>query len=310
MVAGAAYYGARGASALVADELIPDPQALAGNAPPPTAPSAVATATPGRARIVLERNVFDSVTGPLYPAAASIGEAPARSQPTDPLHAPRCEQIHVFSTAESTDPEWSTAVVQGPGEKHGRVRRPGDEVAGHELVYIGYNPVDRSPAVWLETPSELCQAVLFDKTPRTVAAPPPKVKAKRGSPPKPKPGPSGVPPDLKKKIQKVSGMEFAVDRGAVDQIMNDYSKLMRGTRVTPVQKGGRVTGVKLNGIRGNSLLQTLGLKNGDEVQSINGFKMTSPEQALQAYAKLRTTSSIRVQVVRNGRPAVIEFAIK
>jgi general secretion pathway protein C len=307
MLATAAYYGARGTSALVGARLVPDAQTLIGAPPTPAPPRQQSTREPGGAQVILARNAFDSVTGPLYPAQTSLGERPVVAAPTDPLHAPHCEHIHVYSTAVWSEPTWSTAVIQGPGEQHGRVRHPGDDVGGHQVVYIGFNALDMSPSVWLASGGEVCQAELFDHNPRTGAAPAPK---KVPPPPKPLAGRGALPPDLKKKIEKLSDGEFAVDRSAVDVIMNDYSRLMRGTRVLPVQKGGKVSGLRLFGVREGSLLQTLGLRNGDEVQSINGFQLSSPEKALQAYARLRTASHITVQIVRFGKPTSIDLAIR
>lgn len=306
LMATSALLVARGVGSLTASALSPDASALMGANAKQT-PQVTSPVPERNGRAVLERNPFDSTTGSLLAGPDVVSESVARRDTGDPLQVERCEGIHVFGTAESTDPRWSTAILQGPGEPRGRLRRPGDRVAESRVVYIGTNPAEASPAVWLESNAGLCQAVLFDKSVRAVVKPKaPKAKPRLS----PRPGRARVPPDLGKKIAKVSATEFDVDRSAVDTIMSKYSELMRGTRVTPVQKGGRVSGVKLGGVVGSSLLAKLGLMNGDEVQNINGFALTSPEKALQAYARLRTASSIRIAVVRNGKPVSIEYRIR
>ena len=59
----------------------------------------------------------------------------------------------------------------------------------------------------------------------------------------------------------------------------------------------------------DSLLATLGLKSGDRLETINGFSVANPEQALQAYARLRTAEHLRVRVVRAGQPLGIDLHI-
>ena len=59
----------------------------------------------------------------------------------------------------------------------------------------------------------------------------------------------------------------------------------------------------------DSLLATLGLKSGDRLETINGFSVANPEQALQAYARLRTAEHLRVRVVRAAQPLGIDLHI-
>ena len=48
----------------------------------------------------------------------------------------------------------------------------------------------------------------------------------------------------------------------------------------------------------------------DILKTINGFDMTSPEKALEAYAKLRTSPEITIGVNRGDKPLNIVFNIK
>jgi general secretion pathway protein C len=63
-------------------------------------------------------------------------------------------------------------------------------------------------------------------------------------------------------------------------------------------------------IRPDTLLGTLGLQNGDRLETINGFNMASPEKALEAYARLRTAGNLNVKVTRRGQPMSIDYRIK
>ena len=46
------------------------------------------------------------------------------------------------------------------------------------------------------------------------------------------------------------------------------------------------------------------------MQTINGYDMTSPEKALEAYARLRTSEKLTVQVNRKGTNMNLDYNIK
>jgi general secretion pathway protein C len=108
----------------------------------------------------------------------------------------------------------------------------------------------------------------------------------------------------------VSDTEFHIDRSVVDNILENQAQLMRTARIVPEQKDGKVVGIRLFGIRPETLLGKLGLQNGDRLEAINGFEMASPEKALEAYARLRTADSLAVKVTRRGAPVTIDFKIQ
>jgi general secretion pathway protein C len=80
-------------------------------------------------------------------------------------------------------------------------------------------------------------------------------------------------------------------------------------RVVPEQKGGAILGVRLFGIRPDSLLWILGLENGDRLESINGFALGTPAQALAAYAQLRTATRLALNIQRRGQPLTLAYRI-
>jgi general secretion pathway protein C len=119
-----------------------------------------------------------------------------------------------------------------------------------------------------------------------------------------------LPAEISDKIQKVSETEFNVDRSVIDNVLENQAQLMRSARIVPEQKDGKTVGIRLFGIRQDTLLGTLGMQNGDRLEKINGFDMASPEKALEAYARLRTATSLTVNLTRRGKPLTIEYQIK
>jgi general secretion pathway protein C len=313
LLALSAYFEASGASELVGAAFIaPAPSGSAARLPS-RPPLTLPRAEPRSADPIIERNPFDSVTGPLN-AKPIDTPAPVPKEnelvAKDPLHVDQCEGITAFIITESTDRLWSVAALQGTGEPRPRMRRIGDDVAGKRVEYIGFNPVENSPSVWLSSGATLCQALLFRTAPPPAAA---ASAAPAEAPPAPKPpthGAPAVPADIASKIQKVSDTEFKVDHGVIDNILEHQAELMKSARIVPEQKDGKVLGIRLFGIRPDTLLGTLGIQNGDRLESINGFNMGSPEKALEAYARLRTATSLNVKVNRRGAPVSIDYQIQ
>lgn len=317
LIALAAYFQAAGATQLLGAALLSPavPQATA-EVQPNAALLASLQREPRSAEPILTRNPFDSVTGDLHPKPEPKLEEEAPKEPdfSDPLAAPACEGMTAFIITESPkDPTWSVAALQAKGENHPIMRRIGDEIDGKTVTFIGFNPREASPSVWLTSGSALCQVMLFRSAAAaaTAKAPPAPAPAPEAPPPPPtRGGATPVPPEIASKIQKVSDNEFNVDRSVVDKILENQAELMKSARIVPEQKDGKVVGIRLFGVRPDTLLGTLGLQNGDRLETINGFNMGSPEKALEAYARLRTSPNLKVQVNRRGTPVTIDYRIK
>lgn len=305
LVSIAAFFDSQGIMQVVGASLGADDKQL--SAPPLSArlPPAAMAASPHAtdATPILARNPFDSVTGPLNLVPTADSAYAAAEGPvdlTDPFNAPECDGLRVLIIAASADPDWSFAALEPVAEKgKSYLRRRGGLVAGKTVKFIGW---DR---VWLTTGAQLCQAQMFK--------PPPAGSAPAAAPP-PAPMPSGgatpIGDDIKKGIQRVGPNEFNVDRGVVDKILENQAELMRQARIVPEQENGKVVGIRLFGVRQDTLLGTLGMENGDRLEKINGFDMTSPEKALEAYARLRTADHLTISLNRKGQEQNIDYNIK
>jgi general secretion pathway protein C len=291
-----------GATLAVSDEQLAAAPLAARLIPPPI----VATDHATSADPVLARNPFDSVTGPLNappPKPVDSAETGTPAPPVDPFSAPDCDGVQVLIIAAAADPDWSFAALQDASDKTKTLlRRRGGQVGARTVEFIGW---DR---VWLLNGNQRCQTQMF-KPPAmpsasvAAAAPPP--------PPPPEKGGAGeVDPAIKNGIRKIGGTEFDVDRGVVDKILENQAELMRQARIVPEQENGKVVGIRLFGVRPDTLLGTLGMENGDRLEKINGFDMTSPEKALEAYARLRTADHLTVSVNRHGAATNLDYNIK
>jgi general secretion pathway protein C len=309
LVATAAYFQASGMGQIVASSVLLDPSSMP---PPPAPPPAAGHASFGNDRStsgtpILARNPFDSQTGPLDGSNAPPPSADAPPPvSTDPYEDPVCDGGKVMLITESDDDDWSFVSLAGADGKS-VMRRRGDEFGGRTVHAIVW---DR---VWLMQGGTRCQMKLHDDGGPKVASGGPVGGPKTDGPDTPVPprrGGSTLPPEIAEKIRKTGENTFDVDRSAISAIMERQGELMRSVRIAPQKQGDKTVGLRVSGVRPGSLLGTLGMQNGDQLQGINGMDISDPQKALEAYARLQMADKISVNVVRGGKPMTIDVNIK
>lgn len=270
---------------------------------------------------VLERNMFDSETGsmtwqppvaelqPGMPGEESEDGEPAFDDPNAEPAACTGNLRLVAATVVPRRPELSFASISTGAEGKTMLYRPGMQVEGHEVVGIREQRVFLRP-----TGRPLCQATMFSPPPQaTPEAPPPPPPADNSMAGDERPPPrksSLSEEELNAGIQQVSDTSYTVARSLLDKVLSAQSELMRAARVIPYEENGRVVGVKVYGIRRAALLGKLGIQNGDVLRTINGFDLSSPDSALEAYTKLRQMDQFSIAMIRRGQPRTMEYTVK
>lgn len=283
LIAVAAYFGAKGATDLAA-------AALCGN-DTPVAPSnaerGIEKTKSDRTTTLIERNPFDTETRIDTQAYTS----------SDPLGAPECDRVSAEIVTESDDASWSVATLRGWSEAGPVMRRTGDAMGGRRVVFIGFNPKLTKPSVWMVDGSGLCQTVLFAGRSVTRST---EVARLDGN--------AQASSDLG--IVRASDTEFRIARARIDDWLQRSDTLAKAIRIVPEIRGGTIVGVRLFGIRPNTLFVGLGLENGDRLDAVDGIPMVSTADALRAYARLRTAPRLTIQLTRQGRPLSLNYEIQ
>ena len=263
---------------------------------------------------ILKRNIFDPSTGPLpkpdapEPVAGDDDVAPEELAPGQ--MPPPCDGAVklVASVHSERAPQWSFATLDvGAGDP--MLYREGAKVEGKEVA--GIYP----KAIFLrEGNGRLCSVTMFvaDKGKKSGAKRPKRPREEPDEAPKPPKRRAGKMPieELEQNIQKVSDTKYNVNRSLIDKVLANQAELMRSARIVPHEQNGQVVGVKLYGIRRKSLLGQLGLQNGDLLKTINGYDMSSPDAALEAYTRLRSAGDLTVSVTRRGRAMNLEYQVQ
>ena len=304
-----AFFLAQGTTRVLAAELLDkgaDEKAQTRSRIAATNPEFLRKRDPG---VILKRNIFDSSRGDLTlepvtattPSAAPGGEW----DPTQP--PPQCNgKLRLVGTVVSpNDPEWSFAAIAGNEGKTMLYRR-GSSVDGSFVL-----AVRASTVVVQASGGGACELSMFSEEEAVAKSLPAPVKSETRASSARNDRKAGLTDEeLDEGIEKISDTKYNIQRSIVDKVLANQGSIMKTARVIPHEEDGRVVGLKLYGIRRTSLLGKLGIRNGDMLRTINGFDMTSPDTALEAYSRLRTADALTLAVKRQNKERTIEYSIQ
>lgn len=111
-------------------------------------------------------------------------------------------------------------------------------------------------------------------------------------------------------VKKISENEFELDRASVEAELNNPQKLAQGAKVVPNYKDGKQSGIKLVGVRGDSVYKQLGIESGDVVQSINGVAIKNQAHAFELMQGLKNAKTATIEVERRGKSQKMKYSVK
>jgi hypothetical protein len=79
------------------------------------------------------------------------------------------------------------------------------------------------------------------------------------------------------------------------------------SRIFPEVRNGRTLGFRVSSVRPDGLIAAAGLRNEDVVLAINGYRLSSPDKAMLAYAKLRFANHYAIDIERHGRRMTLDL---
>lgn len=290
-----ATFAARAAGHIVAAKYLADPEhapRITAVVPQTTAPVAVRSKDGGQ---FSSRNMFCSDCTPTVDTKV-----------TDPSQIAQTSlPLSLLATNIAPRPEESYAtIINAENQKQGAYA-VGDQVPGAtssgKIKSIHFKYID------FENNGRTERLVLLGATPPTPSSPTPEV------PPPALASAEGVDEmqqSIDNGIKKIDDNNYEIDKSLVEKVLLNPMAVAKGARVVPSMKNGKPDGFKLYAIRPSSAFAKLGLANGDTLQSINGFELTSADKALEVYTKLREATSLEVEVTRRGKPVTLKYSIR
>jgi general secretion pathway protein C len=302
-----AFFCAQGATALLAAKVL---SAELDDIPAPST-RAVAAAWTQRKRdpsVILKRNIFNSALGDLSDAPIEDPDLPLVDLPAEEVETPCKGTMRLIGTVVLPgDLERSLAAIVGTDKKAG-LHRGGAEVEGARIRAI------HSDGVVLQNAGGLCRLAMFKVD---GAAPKPtlklatsKKKPSRGRGPTVDRNAGLSEEEMSQGIEKVNESNYNLSRSMLNKVLDNAGKIIGIAAVTPKMEGGQSIGMEIRGVRPNTLLTKLGIKNGDILESVNGQSLTSPDAALGAYTTLRTADKFSLSIRRDGRAMMINYRMQ
>lgn len=97
----------------------------------------------------------------------------------------------------------------------------------------------------------------------------------------------------------------------VARLRDNPAELMQRVQVVPVLDDGKLSGVRVSASGADAaLLAQAGLQPGDVVTAVNGQRVDSIERGQQIVAGLAGASSVRVTVLRGGKPTDVTVSLR
>lgn len=112
-------------------------------------------------------------------------------------------------------------------------------------------------------------------------------------------------------IEQISETSFVVDRALLEKHLSDLDGLSRlGRALLHRGPDGEFDGYRLSAIRRGTVVDQLGIKNGDIIHSVNGQPLNSVQGAMSAYQNLMNESSFTFEVTRRGQRMTMEYQVR
>lgn len=111
-----------------------------------------------------------------------------------------------------------------------------------------------------------------------------------------------VPRDVERSI--------TVRKQDLEESFENIDNLMAQVRVTPRLKGGNLEGLTVTGIKANSILRKMGLRNGDIILAVGGHPVSAPDEILGMYNDIRSGSDVSLLIERRGQQRSLNYNIR
>ncbi|MDD5307756.1 MAG: type II secretion system protein GspC [Deltaproteobacteria bacterium] len=263
---------------------------------------------------ILERNIFDSQTGPIGKdrGGQDAGNAPAAEDTSGFVEVRRCAAgpLKILTTVVQADDAESFALLgSGTGTSYCKA---GTDFAGHTVEKIGWRYVilrDRVGGLCYLDLIGLDDPLYLVREPGEKAAATGGAAAAGGT----KAAADKVALDFAGAVRNMAPGVWQVDEKLMSRPIERIEESLGFVQVLPhsdPDAEGAQDGFTLHGIRLGSLLDRMGLRNGDLVTRVGGMELASPEAGAAALALLHKRGETLVSVERDGKPISIRLQVR
>ena len=284
---------------------------------PPLAQSATAEAPEKRSfqqyAVIQERNLFGA-------KGRSAGPPPKPAPPAAPPAKPAAALKLVGTVVGS--PDHTYAVIEDLSTKRQDLYRLGDLVREAKLVEITRNRVvldnrgRREEMLSFEKvePAAAPESAATSTEPAARQPPLPRrpLPSQQGSEnaPEQQDQPNQEEESAEVEVQRLSDNMWRLSREDLTAQMESLGQFMKEARLTPHFTSGQADGFMIGSLPKNSLLERMGLRNGDILKGINGQRFSSMEEVLQIYQQLQSQPTLQLEIERGRRPETLTYEVR
>lgn len=111
-------------------------------------------------------------------------------------------------------------------------------------------------------------------------------------------------------ITATSENDRTIHRGTLDGYLKDLPSILQQARAVPrIGANGMVECFSIADLQAGSVLETIGVRRGDCIETVNGERIDSPAKAMELFQQLRSASQINLGFERGGRKETSNFTI-
>ncbi len=111
-------------------------------------------------------------------------------------------------------------------------------------------------------------------------------------------------------VTSTGGGGYIIDQRALNAALDNIGQAMTDARLLPSQKDGKVEGFRASEVKPGGVFAMIGIKNGDVLLRLNDFPIDAPDKALQSFIALKGQNRLKLDLIRDGRPATFNYDIR
>jgi type II secretion system protein C len=234
--------------------------------------------------IIIERNIFGSS------GRNSTKENPGQETKENSISVLRA-RLRLLATVAG-DEEVACAVIENVKTKIQDLYKTGDIIEGARIESIDRNRI----VLFNGGQHEILNLYVADRIPDRIEKSVETVIAQES--------------DASEVVNIISPTEREINKKAFLARVGGMEAIIKKVNVAPYLEDGQEKGVRITGLEDLSMARFVGFQNGDVIQNINGSTVTNRRKAFQILRKVRSQSSINIQLLRNQQQKQLSFGIK
>ena len=116
-------------------------------------------------------------------------------------------------------------------------------------------------------------------------------------------------PARQTKTRTPAQKNITLQRSFVNDAFQNIGNLLGQVRIRPHFEKGKPSGLRMTGIRPNSIFSKMGLRSGDVLTGVEGEKIQSVNDVIGLYEKMKSSQKVNLEVKRRNRLQTITYNI-